>query len=230
MAKILFGGGPADFTVAQDTVDGTANVLILATAVPLIAFDGGDAGATQVTDLAVFNASWTTPGSAAPAGVFASGGNGTFLVWAEDSLDYLFVAQQADPTTRWIMQPVNIQSRLKTLAASISTLVDAAVTALKGVANGIASLGVDSKIPIAQIPTGTSSSTVLRGDQQLGYAHLPPYTNITQIWDGVGGSGSTPNRLTSRTDIIVIWRSPVEPSYAANKAIAGTDEWRNTNP
>ncbi|HEY9265516.1 MAG TPA: hypothetical protein VIQ11_13020 [Mycobacterium sp.] len=227
MAKILFGGGPADFTVSQATVDTTAGVLVLASNVPLIAFNGGDSGADQVTDLAVYNGSWTTPGAAAPAGVFTSGANGTFLVWAEDSLDFLFVATQADPATRWIMHPVNIQFRLKSLVSSIAAEVSAAVDALVGIAGGIAGLDDSGKVPVAQLPTGTSSSTVLRGDQQLGYEHLPPGTNVTQIWDG---TGSMPNRVTSRTDIIVIWRSPVEPTYGTGKAIAGTDEWRNTAP
>jgi hypothetical protein len=229
MTKILYGGSAADFTVSTDTVDSIADVLLLEPSVNLVAYTAGADGA-QITDLNLFTGDYVIPGGEAPSGVFSADSKGTFRVWAEDDLEFLFVAAQADPTVRWIVHPVNVQQRLAALEAGTPTNVGEAVAALKGVANGIAGLDADTKVPITQLPTGTTSTTVLKGDQQLEYKHLPPYTNVTQIWDGVGGAAATPNRITPRTDLIVIWRCPVEPSYAAGKAIAGLDEWRNTVP
>ena len=45
-----------------------------------------------------------------------------------------------------------------------STAADARITAAKGVASGIASLDSGTKIPIAQIPTGSTSTTVSLGN------------------------------------------------------------------
>ncbi|HEX2642598.1 MAG TPA: hypothetical protein VHU81_06380 [Thermoanaerobaculia bacterium] len=255
MAKVLYGGSTADFAVATQAVQDYPNgnsvdVLKLATT-SLEVWTAGTGG-TQVTDLALFTGSYTVPGSAATT--FSPQANGTFLVWAEDTLGSVYIMPTGG-SFRWVMNPINLGSRVRAIEAgsyvatssvgqiggvasldSTGKVPTAQLPAMVGgdldssdynVANGIPQLDSNTKILYSQLPVGTTTGTVLAANTALPYASLPAGVNVTQIWDG---TGTTPNRVTTRTDLIVIWRSPVEPSYAAGKAIAGTDEWRNTAP
>lgn len=327
MAYILFGGSPADMTLARETLTSGEQVLDLAPSVNLEAWNAGTGG-TQVTDLKLFTGSYTVEGAAAPSGIFASQADGTVLVWAQDTLDYLFVTGQGSTGTRWLLHPLNGLQRLRAIEAAayipasqkgaasgvapldssskvptanlpagivtgVSTVngqsgdvtltaasVGAIASSREGAANGIAQLGSDgkvpstqlppasagnvqsvnsktgvvvltasdvgalaiadkgtaggiaeldanTKVPIARIPVGLTSATVMAGNQIIPIAQATPGTNITQVWDG---TGTTPNRVTNRTDIVVVWKSPVEPSNAAGKALAGVDIWLNTTP
>lgn len=72
---------------------------------------------------------------------------------------------------------------------SLQTTLDAKeVAANKGVAGGYASLSANTTIPIAQIPTGSESSTVCIGnDARLSDARTPTAHNITTAHNGFPG-------------------------------------------
>lgn len=225
MAKILWGGSAAEFTVSAATVDATPNVLLLATGVPLVAYETGSDG-VALTDLNLFTGDFAVPGGAAPSGVFTSDTTGVFRVWAESTLSGLYVATQANPTVRWVMHPVNLHPRLLAVEAGSGVDVTAALNAQKGIANGIMGLNGSGVADISDLPVGTTSTTVAAGNRVWGLANMPAGYTHFQTWNGVG---TTPDRDTTRTDIKVRWYSPVAPTIAAGKAIAG-DDWVNTAP
>lgn len=155
MTKILYGGSAAEFVVDEVTVNdatGTpVDVLKLNGSANLEAWTAGTSG-SQITDLALFTGSYTTPGGAAPSGIFPADATGTFLVWAEDNLDYVFVTGQGMGGAggrRWIVRPLNETARLRAIEAGAYV-----ATASKGAANGVASLDGSGLVPTAQLPAG----------------------------------------------------------------------------
>lgn len=112
-----------------------------------------------------------------------------------------------------------------------STAADlgAIATSSKGAANGVASLDASTKIPLGQIPIGTTSSTVAAGDHThtWGYAQMPPGAMFTVDYNVA--TSSWPTRPTSRTDLIGIWRAPagIAPAPAgAGYAVMDVDEFK----
>ena len=165
MAKILYAGSASDFVVATVTVPasagGTVDVLKLNPAVNLEAWSAGTGG-SQITDLLLFTGSYTTPGGAAPAGIFPAETSSTFLVWAEDTLDALYVCGQGVGVgggQRWVVRPINDTARLRALE-----LLDPIPDADRGVASGVATLDVTGKVPTAQLPAGTGGVDSVNGD------------------------------------------------------------------
>lgn len=161
MAKILFGGSASDFVVAPVTVPtsagGTVDVLKLNPGASLEAWSAGTAG-SQVTDLLLFTGSYTTPGAAAPSGIFPAETSSTFLVWAEDTLDALYVTGQGAGVSggqRWIVRPINDLARLRALEALAPI-----PSAQKGAASGVAPLGADSKVPSTYLPSSVASGVI----------------------------------------------------------------------
>ena len=166
MAKILYAGSASDFVVSTTTVlaspSGTADVLKLNPGASLEAWTAGTGG-SQVTDLALFAGSYTTPGGAAPSGIFTAETSSTFLVWAEDTLDALYVCGQGVGVSggqRWLVRPVNDTARLRALEA-----LDPIPDADRGVAGGVATLDpVTGKVPSGQLPAGTGGVDSVNGD------------------------------------------------------------------
>jgi hypothetical protein len=158
MAYILFGGSPADFTVVPTTVPasagGTTQALTLDGDAPLEAWTAGASG-SQVTDLKLFTGSYTTEGAAAPSGIFSSQVDGTVLVWAQDTVTQLWVTGQGSTGQRWLLAPVNLADRVKTIESASYI-----PSSQKGAALGVASLGSDGKVPSAQLPASVASGVV----------------------------------------------------------------------
>jgi hypothetical protein len=72
-----------------------------------------------------------------------------------------------DGTTPWndLDYAFTVDQTARTAASAAQSTANAAIPATqKGAANGVSSLGTDIKVPIAQLPTGTTSSTVALGD------------------------------------------------------------------
>ena len=124
MAYRLFGGAPSDFTITQPVVlaspSGTATVVAIAANASLEAWSAGSAG-TQTTDLKLFTGSYTTAGSAAPSGIFTALSDGTVLVWAQDTVNELWVTGQGSSGQRWHLLPVDMHTRLRTVETSSVT-------------------------------------------------------------------------------------------------------------
>jgi hypothetical protein len=230
MTKILYGGTAADFTanVTDDAVDGDGNpvpnVMLLAPAVSLIGWNAGSGGA-QIADLRLFDGDYLVPGSAADT--FPSDDRGSFIVWAEDDLEFFFVSTPGEPTRRWAAHPINLHQRLRAVEQGAQVGVVDAVNALKGVAGGIAGLtDPDGLVDISDLPVGSGAGTVAAGNRVWGLANMPAGYRHTQVWDG---AGTMPNRDTPRADLRVIWESPEPPQTGPNQAIPG-DRWENINP
>lgn len=205
MAYILFGGSPADFAVTTTTVPasagGTAAALVLAGGVSLEAWDAGAAG-TQITDLKLFTGSYTAEGGTAPSGVFPSQADGTILVWAQDTVTELHVTQSGSASQRWLLSPVGLTSRVKTMETA-----NYIPTAQKGVASGVASLDVTGKVPAAQLPGasvsgvtdittpvgGTESGNVVLSAADLGAV---PTTRTISVGPGMTGGGALSANVT----------------------------------
>lgn len=210
MAKILYAGSASDFVVATTTVlaspSGTADVLKLNPGASLEAWTAGTGG-SQVTDLALFTGSYTTPGGAAPSGIFTAETSSTFLVWAEDSLDALYVCGQGVGVgggQRWLVRPVNDTARLRALEA-----LDPIPDADRGVAGGVATLDGTGKVPSGQLPSGTGgvasvnglTGTVVLTEGNTGFA---PDTRAVSAGTGLTGGG---NLTTDRTLSVVFGSS-----------------------
>lgn len=81
-------------------------------------------------------------------------------VWGELLNEFLSVEHNPDGTLK-----------------SASDIASSEQVANKGVADGYAGLGSDAKVPIAQLPTGSTSSTVALGDHtHVVTSLLPPFT------------------------------------------------------
>lgn len=165
MAKILYAGSASDFVVATTTVlaspSGTADVLKLNPGASLEAWTAGTGG-SQITDLALFTGDYTTPGGAAPSGIFTAQSSSTFLVWAEDTLDALYVCGQGVGVgggQRWLVRPVNDTARLRALEA-----LDPIPGATLGQPFGPASLDATGKVPTSELPAGTGGVDSVNGD------------------------------------------------------------------
>ena len=199
MAYILFGGSPADFAVDTTTVPasagGTVEALVLSGGVSLEAHDSGASG-SQITDLLLFTGSYTTPGSAAPSGVFPSLVDGTVLVWAQQTVAELWVTQSGSTGQRWLLRPVNGTARILALEA-----LNAIPTSQKGAASGVAPLNSSSKIDSTYLPAsgvsgvvdittpvgGTESGNVVLSAADLGAV---PTTRLVSAGTGLTGGGS----------------------------------------
>jgi len=200
MAYRLFGLTPADFTTATFTVStpsGTDTALKPQTATPLEAWTAGTAG-SQVTDLLLFTGDYTTPGAAAPSGIFNSLVDGTVAVWAQDTVAQLWVTGQGSSGQRWLLRPVDEHGRL--LAVEAASYIPASQ---KAAADGVASLGSDGKVPSAQLPTlasGVTSVNTLTGAVTLSEANtgFVPNSRTVSPGSGLTGGGSlTQNRTLS---------------------------------
>jgi len=83
------------------------------------------------------------------------------------------------------------------LSAINTSLAGKEATANKGAANGYASLDGTTKIPISQIPTGSSSSTVAIGndsrlsDARTPLAHSHPESDITNLVGDLAGKAAS---------------------------------------
>jgi hypothetical protein len=161
MAKILYAGTASDFVVTTVTVPasagGTVDVLKLNPGASLEAWGAGSGG-SQITDIALFTGSYTTAGSAAPSGIFPAETSSTFLFWAEDTLDAVYVTGQGQGVLggqRWLARPVNDVARLRVLEA-----LDPIGSAEKAAALGVASLDATGKVPSAQLPSSGVSGVI----------------------------------------------------------------------
>lgn len=169
MAKILYAGSASDFVVATTTVlaspSGTVDVLTLNPGASLEAWNAGESG-SKITDILLFTGSATagsydTPGGAAPSGIFPAESSSTFLFWAEDTLDEVFVVGAGLGVTtaqRWVARPINDTARLIALEA-----LDPIPGATLGQPLGPASLDVTGKVPTSQLPAGTGGVDSVNG-------------------------------------------------------------------
>lgn len=202
MAKILYAGTASDFVVGEVTVPasagGTVDVLKRNPGASLEAWTAGTGG-SLLTDVALFTGSYTTPGSSAPAGIFPAQTSSTFLFWAEDSNDYVYVTGQGQGVLggqRWACRPVNETARLRAIEASAPI-----PSALIGAANGVAPLGADSKVPSANLPSSVASGvvdiTTVNGGTDSGNVTITaadlaavPTTRLVSPGTGLTGGGS----------------------------------------
>jgi peptidoglycan/xylan/chitin deacetylase (PgdA/CDA1 family) len=110
----LFGGGGGDFTVSRDVISGDT-ALDLKSSAPLTAWTA-PTGGTQITDLRLYDPLASgTPGAAAPAGVFSSAADGSVRIWAQDTVDAVWIVSLSGTGTRYLLQPANLQSRLRSV-------------------------------------------------------------------------------------------------------------------
>lgn len=230
MTKILYGGTAADFVVATVTVPasagGTVDVLKLNAGASLEAWDAGASG-SQVTDLALFDGSYTVPGGAAPSGIFPALSSSTILVWAEDTLDTLFVCGQGVGVTsgqRWVMRPINDLARLRALEA-----LDPIPSALIGATNGVAPLGPDDLVPDIYLPASVASGVIdittpvggtESGNVSLTAADLAavPTTRTVSPGSGLTGGGD----LTANRTLSVVFGTTAGTVAQGNDARFGT--------
>jgi hypothetical protein len=212
MAKILYAGSASDFVVATTTVlaspSGTVDVLKMNPGASLEAWNAGESG-SQITDILLFTGSdtvgsYTTPGGAAPSGVFPAESSSTFLFWAEDTFDEVFVVGAglgATTAQRWVARPINDTARLLALEA-----LDPIGSAEKGAALGVAPLdsgglvdasylpaaGVSGVIDITSPVGGTESGHVVLSTADMGA--VPTARTISPGTALTGGGDLTANR------------------------------------
>ena len=209
MAKILYAGTASDLVVAITTVlaspSGTVDVLKLIPGASLEAWSAGTGG-SQVTDLLLFTGDYTTPGGAAPSGIFPAETSSTFLVWAEGTLDALYVCGQGVGVAggqRWIVRPINETARLRALEA-----LNPIGSAEKAAALGVATLDGTGKVPSGQLPSGTgavASVNALTGTVVLTEANtgFVPNTRAVNAGTGLTGGGN----LTTDRSLGVVFGS-----------------------
>jgi hypothetical protein len=214
MAYILFGGSPADFAVDTTTVPasagGTAEALVLAGGVSMVAWNAGASG-SQITDLLLFTGSYVTPGAAAPSGVFPSLSDGTVLVWAQDSVAELWVTQSGSVGQRWLLQPVNQTARIIAIEA-----LDPIGSAEKGAASGIVPLNASSKIDSTYLPAGTGgveSINGLTGTVALNEANTGFVPNTRKVTVAPGLTVTNSGRLDD--DILISPQIGTDPGTVA---------------
>lgn len=209
MTKILYAGTASDYTVNTTTVlaspSGTVDVLELNPGASLEAWNAGTGG-SQVTDLALFTGDYTTPGGAAPSGIFTSTAASTFLFWAEDTNGSLYVCGQGDGVIagkqRWKCDPVNHYARTKALEA-----LNPIPASQKAAANGVATLDATGIVPTSQLPAastsgvidittpvgGTDSGNVILSAADLGAV---PTSRTVSPGTGLTGGGSLAANIT----------------------------------
>jgi len=201
MAKILYAGTASDFVVTTVTVPasagGTVDVLKLNPGASLEAWGAGTGG-SQITDIALFTGSYTTAGGAAPSGIFPAESSSTFLFWAEDTLDAVYVTGQGQGVLggqRWLARPVNDVARLRVIEA-----LNPIGSAEKAAALGVASLDATGKVPTAQLPasgvSGVIDITTPNGGTDSGNVTLTtadmgavPTTRLVSAGTGLNGGG-----------------------------------------
>jgi hypothetical protein len=230
MAKILYAGTASDFAVAEVTVPasagGTVNVLKLNPGAPLEAWGAGSGG-SQITDIALFTGSYTSPGGAAPSGIFPAEASSTFLFWAEDTLDAVYVTGQGAGIAggqRWLARPVNDTARLRALEALAPI-----PSAQKGAVSGVATLDGTGKVPSAQLPAsgvsgvadittpvgGTESGNVVLNAADLGAV---PTTRTITPGTGLTGGGD----LSANRSMAVVFGTTAGTVAQGNDARFGT--------
>jgi len=229
MAKILYAGTASDFVVTTVTVPasagGTVDVLKLKPGASLEAWDAGAAG-SQITDLALFTGSYTTPGGAAPSGIFPAETSSTFLFWAEGTFDAVYVTGQGQGVLggqRWLARPVNDVARLRVLEA-----LDPIGSAEKAAALGVASLDATGKVPSAQLPAsgvsgvidittpngGTDSGNVVISTADMGAV---PTTRLVSAGSGLSGGGD----LSANRTLAVVYGTTAGTVAQGNDARFG---------
>jgi hypothetical protein len=210
MAKILYAGSASDFVVSETTVlaspSGTVDILKLNPGASLEAWSAGTSG-SQVTDLALFTGDYAVPGGAAPAGLFPAQASSTFLFWAEDTLDEIYVVGAGLGVTaaqRWYARPINDIARLRALEA-----LDPISSSEKGDPLGVAPLdasglvdpsylpasGVSGVIDITSPVGGTESGHVVLSTADLGA--MPTSWTISPGTAMTGGGSGAANRTLS---------------------------------
>lgn len=209
MAKILYAGSASDFVVATTTVlasaGGTVDVLKLNPGAQLEAWSAGASG-SQITDILLFTGDYAVPGGAAPSGIFPAETSSTFLFWAEDTLDAIYVTGQGQGVIpgaqRWLTRPINEVARLRALEA-----LDPIGSAEKGAALGVAPLGADLKVPSANLPASVASGvidiTTPAGGTDSGNVVLSisdlngvPNTRTVSAGTGMTGGGALSSNVT----------------------------------
>lgn len=100
--------------------------------------------------------------------------------------------------------------------------VNAIPLASKGAASGVASLDASTKVPFAQVPTGTTSTTVAVGNHthSVQWSWVPSGTK-GEVYQNA--DGSWPDRPSSRTDISFNWVGTSFPPIGGGKAMSGRD-------
>lgn len=100
--------------------------------------------------------------------------------------------------------------------------VNAIPAVQKGAASGVATLDSSTKVPFAQLPTGTTSSTVAVGDHSHSvlWSWMPAGS---QGFVKQNGDGTWPDRPTSRSDVRFTWVGTSYPPIGGSKALNGVD-------
>jgi len=230
MAKILYAGTASDFAVTEVSVPaaagGTVSVLKLNPGAPLEAWGAGSGG-SQITDIALFTGSYTAAGGAAPSGIFPAETSSTFLFWAEDTLDAVYVTGQGAGVAggqRWLANPVNGNARLRAIEA-----LDPIGSAEKGAANGVAPLNASGEVDpsflpasgvsgVADITTpvgGTESGNVVLNAADLGAV---PTSRTISPGTGLTGGGD----LTANRSLAVVYGTTAGTVAQGNDARFGT--------
>lgn len=193
----------------------------------------GDGGSTWVgpLDAAEARTSAITAGVDASSALSAANGAvttaGTALTTAQQAL----AAAQAGGGGGTFTGSVDYGTQVTGKPSIPSTAADlgAIATSAKGAANGVASLDATTKVPLGQLPVGTDGNSVAAGNHThvWGYAQMPPGSVGTVDYNTT--TGSWPQRPTSRTDIVIIWRAPagVTPAPSGGGyAVDGMDEFK----
>lgn len=229
MAKILYAGSASDFVVATTTVlaspSGTVDVLKMNPGASLEAWNAGESG-SQITDILLFTGSdtvgsYTTPGGTAPSGVFPAESSSTFLFWAEDTFDDVYVVGAglgATTAQRWKARPINDTARLIALEA-----LDPIPGATLGQPLGPASLGPDGLINPAELPAGAGAVDSVNGDTGTVLVTTTsigavPTARAVATGTGLTGGGD----LTTNRTVAVVYGTTAGTVAQGNDARFGT--------
>lgn len=113
---------------------------------------------------------------------------------------------------------------------STASQIGAIAASDKGAALGVATLDTNVQVPVAELPTGTSATTVALGN----HIHAVPFD---WAWPGAVAQilYSTANgwakRPTARADLFVIWRGPSQAPAGNGYMLNGVDEYKyDPNP
>jgi hypothetical protein len=131
VARSTFGGRPGDFTIVDPST--TSNIVTVAPSVTGATVWSAKTGGTQYTDLLV---------GGTPATTVSSDSKGALVPFqGPDGINVAVWVQFG--ATRVLIDPQDF---------NVTALVTTALTAQKGIANGVAALDATATVPIAQLP------------------------------------------------------------------------------